>query len=108
MAELFVLNEFYCLQAEACCQHAVICRWCSAALDVSEHCHTRFNARPLLDLDAEPIPDATQLRVTELVNVAALGENLMGFIRCRTFGNDDDCELTAAIDAFTNEGTDLI
>ena len=108
VAELFLLNQFYRLQAESRCQHAIIRRWRSATLNVSEHRHTRFNAGLLLDLGAEPVPDAAQLRVAELVNVAAFRENLMGFIRRRAFGNDDNCELTAAINTFTNQGTDLI
>ncbi len=101
LSEVACFDEIGSLEPVARREDAVTRRRRPAALDVTEHRDARLVARPLLDLPAERLADATEPNVSELVGRRRfLGDRLSlarGVGQLVAFADDDDREVLAPV-----------
>src|SRR3989454_12568679 len=99
VTELFFADQLDGFDTEPGCKNPVVgCRR-AAALDVAENGHPGFDSGLVFDLFSKPVPNSAKLGVTELIDVTAFRENLMGFVGRSAFGNHNDGKLAAPVDA---------
>ena len=108
MPQLLLVRGVDGRQAEAGGEHAVEGGRRAAALDVAEHGGAGLEARARLDLALEPLPDAAEARVPELVRRRPRRTSIVPSFGSGALGHDDDREVAPARVPAADQPADLL